>query len=503
MWRMQKYQWDLIHDPQNMLFAWAQDEEEGASVIDKPGKVRAITELVRYAYACDKSIKIKTGTPSTSNITLGDDHEYGYIGIYIKEDATISNLKNSIQTDIPPRTWDGNEKKRIGFSNNSIEFITLTEDKSKLESYLTSSQNREIYLASIDKWISNWETHYYDLNALPSAALKDLTNTQRINLLTKMTNLDIRNVDGLAARVMINVPNEDINDFFEKLKQTTLFYTFKQQMNHDNYTELIKSATLLYYQQDMLKEKLKNITPDKMFVHQYRKGSIGASITNDFFATKNKFIITGNVVVVSRSVGSETSFEAYNQQSNQTTSFQAYTNTVDYFDLVGVELHSDLGNIKANGKVVPMPAFYFDWLYTNQKRENTIKAIDASITILSLAVGVGELRAVAAAGRFIFIARTTAGILRSSVNLVLLDDKIRDKIKYETESGGAFLIWWDKLWWVYDIATFDLKTISKNRDFFNDFVIAWNGTKEVLKSQLDSELLEEIQVFIDEIEQNK
>ena len=27
-----KYQWDLIHDPQTMLFSWAQDEEEGAMV---------------------------------------------------------------------------------------------------------------------------------------------------------------------------------------------------------------------------------------------------------------------------------------------------------------------------------------------------------------------------------------------------------------------------------------------------------------------------------------
>jgi len=240
-----------------------------------------------------------------------------------------------------------------------------------------------------------------------------------------------------------------------------------------------------------------------MFAHQYREGSIGASITNNFSATENKFTITGNVVVVSRSASSESPYEAYNQQPNQTTSFPAYTNTVDYFDLVGVEMHSDLGNIKANGKVVPMPAFYFDWLYTNQKRENTIKAIDASITILSLAVGIGELRAIAAAGRFMFVARTTAGIVRSSVNLVLLDDEIRDKIKYETELGGAFLVWWDKLWWVYDIATFDLQTINKNRDFFNDFVIAWNGTKEVLKARLESELFEEMQVFINEIEQNQ
>jgi hypothetical protein len=71
-----------------------------------------------------------------------------------------------------------------------------------------------------------------------------------------------------------------------------------------------------------------------------------------------------------------------------------------------------------------MPAFYFDWLYTNQNRENTIKAIDASVTILSLAVGIGELRIVAAAGRGIFIAKTSLGIFKSAVNLGLLNDRI-------------------------------------------------------------------------------
>ncbi len=95
-----KYQWDLIHNPERIWFSWLEEEEEGASVIDRPGKVRAIIELVRYAYACDKSIKLESGTPSTNNITLGDSHKYGFIGIYIKGDVTISNLKSSFQNYI-------------------------------------------------------------------------------------------------------------------------------------------------------------------------------------------------------------------------------------------------------------------------------------------------------------------------------------------------------------------------------------------------------------------
>ena len=42
-----KYQWDVMHDPQKMLFKWLQDEEEGASVLSD---VFSIVELIRDAW---------------------------------------------------------------------------------------------------------------------------------------------------------------------------------------------------------------------------------------------------------------------------------------------------------------------------------------------------------------------------------------------------------------------------------------------------------------------
>lgn len=499
-----------------MLFAFAQDESEGAMMgfSDYKG-TRQIIEQIRFGYAFNKSVSIthdKSSSTGADNITLGDGVMYEKLLIGFHKALPITLNPRSCELPEDFAVLGNTDALRTGFCHTkqtnsrafyAVEFESKTANSefTNLKKYLLC-ENKEKWSSHIDGLISSGGYSLANLSALSGEALKELSNKQRINLLDKIAKVNMKDYDPLAARVMANVPSESITDLFEKLKQTTLFYTYKEQMNHDNYTEFIKSATLLYYQQDMLKEKLKNLTPDKMFAHQYREGSIGASITNEFSATTTDFTITGTVVVVSRSAGSESAFDAYNQQPNQTKSFQAYSNPVNYFDLIGVEMYSDLGNIQGNGKVIPMPAFYFDWLYTNQNRENTIKAIDASVTILSLAVGIGELRMVAAAGRGIFITKTSLGILKSAVNLSLLNDKIYSSFENQTW-GDEFFIGWKTFCWVYDIATFDLKNVNKNRDFFNDFVMAWSVSKEVIQQNVEFELYEEINTLMSEIEENK
>src|SRR5690554_1334423 len=45
-----KYQWDLIHNPESILFAWGQDEEEGAAIIAESMTVQAIVDSLKYHY---------------------------------------------------------------------------------------------------------------------------------------------------------------------------------------------------------------------------------------------------------------------------------------------------------------------------------------------------------------------------------------------------------------------------------------------------------------------
>ena len=58
-----KYQWDYIHDPQTMLFAWAEEEEEGAAkcygIFDDCEEVTEILLKIRNARINNKKQKIK------------------------------------------------------------------------------------------------------------------------------------------------------------------------------------------------------------------------------------------------------------------------------------------------------------------------------------------------------------------------------------------------------------------------------------------------------------
>ena len=161
-------------------------------------------------------------------------------------------------------------------------------------------------------------------------------------------------------KLVNTVRKENTSSFFTKLGETSLFYDFKDRGNisFDNYTAFVRAATLLYYQQDGLKDKLINLPYNRVFVNQAREGSIGASISNSFSPNQSTVTITGNVVLVYREPGTESPYAAYNQTPNRTTSFQAYSYPVGYCDLIGLELCSDFGHLKANvhNDVVPLPA---------------------------------------------------------------------------------------------------------------------------------------------------
>lgn len=49
--------------------------------------------------------------------------------------------------------------------------------------------------------------------------------------------------------------------------------------------------------------------------------------------------------------------------------------------------------------------------------------------------------------------------------------------------GDDFLRSWEVFCITYDLSTFDLKTVSKNRKFFNDFTLAWSATKILLEKE--------------------
>jgi hypothetical protein len=469
-----KGQWDLIHNPENVLFAWAQGEEEGASIVDKPGKVRAITELVRYAYACDRSIKIKSGTPSTNNITLGDEHEYGYIGIYIKEDATISNLKNSVQTDIPQRTWDGNEKKRIGFGSNSIEFITLTEDIGKIEDYLTSSQDKETYLNSIDELITGWETHYFSLNALPNGALKELRNEQRMKLIEKVIKSETRDIYPLINRVIANVPTEDIESFITILDQDSRIKDLSSMLNRapfksDDYDDFMAELFKLYYRQDP--DAVKNLASmeDVFTWHKSREFDVLYNVSY----TSNGSITFSGIL------------DYLTEEGNERETIFDYqpSTTLRPMDIIGVNFTTSIDFLGVEDMVLPMPAIFYKWIIDKYNADQLRDMISGTISVASFCVAYGEAKAaIKLADKSIRLALSITGLIYASGDLFLeFNDYAKDELR-NSLNGRRFLSFWYTAGVLFNGQTAIEKIGNQNFPLFVMLKFSWDGMTAMEKS---------------------
>jgi len=217
-----------------------------------------------------------------------------------------------------------------------------------------------------------------------------------------------------------------------------------------------------------------------MFVNQTREGSTGASISNSFSPNQTTITITGNVTVVT---GTTNPYGV--TIPNVTKTFQAYSYPVGYCDLIGLELVSDFGHLKASmhDDVVPLPAFYFDWINTNRQNEANCKMIDATITIASLAIGVSELKLAIKGGQYIYAAYLGVGTALTTYNLVRLNtdiDTYFDQAAKSNPDVKDFFEFLNNFAILYDVSNIVVSRIvtKDNKQFFNDFVAAWTVSKD-------------------------
>jgi len=502
---LHKYQWDLVQAPQGMWFTGLIDEEEMAWR-NVRGKIRSIVELSRFGYAFNRNIKLSSNNLTAYNLTLGDGHEYDKLAVYIKEDATISNTQNKFTRDIPEQAFDGDKKDRFGFGHagerGKLEFITSNDNADKLGEYITGRETSQQWKNAVKDQISNFDKRLIDINVMPDGALEAFTNDMRVNLLKAIAEKDDNDYFALANRVVQSVSNDKISSFFDKIQEENIFYKLDDAMNDEDYAMFIKSATTLYYEQEGLAEKFRDISHDNLFVHELREGIMGATITNSMFSDKDSITIKGNIALVYRDPSKNGPWEAYEQRPTNTTSMDAYSKTVGYCELVGLELNSDYAHLNANmhNGIIPLPAFYYYWIYKNQKKEQMLNQLDFAVTIASFALGVGELNAVSKIGRFAFGVKLT-GVVKSAINIVLLNQKINNYIKTGTNKGAEFLKKWQEFCLLYDISTFDLRTINKNQNFFQNLLTAWSVGKELLKEDLEDRVASNLETLMQEIEQ--
>lgn len=168
-----KYQWDLIHDPQNMLFAWAQDEEEGAMMDLNMSResIKEVIDLIRENnIAKKKTVDLSLFSLSTGsciNLELTDDFTLEYVEVNIGSGKNLGDQDNpflcepltikpmglkSLNIATPPsqegdfvqihfNRFDQAVPPRIGIVESEsvgVSFIIKEDQKDEFEAYLNN-----------------------------------------------------------------------------------------------------------------------------------------------------------------------------------------------------------------------------------------------------------------------------------------------------------------------------------------------------------------------------
>jgi hypothetical protein len=230
-----KYQWDLIHDPQTMLFAWAQSESEGAIQItdfdyssNGYGGSEAILNYLYQNrsgfvdYLLDYGLKI---TPENAGDILRSafdgeveilnyNEAYGYLKSLLKYDMLhqISTNKDVILAAIEGISEENSilDKVRENISTETDLLIDLSAETLELISHL-----RTIY--NVTKEIP--------IDRLKTLLVEDLNSLGKKNLLLTMSNTKFKELlrsSGITKnsdiQELVNIKNTRNNSFFTDIR---------------------------------------------------------------------------------------------------------------------------------------------------------------------------------------------------------------------------------------------------------------------------------------------
>ncbi|WP_148660827.1 hypothetical protein [Marinilabilia salmonicolor] len=269
-----KYQWDLIHNPEFVLLAHAEEEEEGAlKGKNDYDKVINVIEMLRCGYNSDRKVQFQKDVFSWFNESatvrdfdgLYDNITYGYIYVQLNDDDELIKYPSDLELEEPDNILNSllnltrGEVLKLDFGG-----LFILVDKGNAEyllNYLTPSkqeyelQQRQFVTSIKDLYDSKQYTRQRVLKILRTSSqclYESLTKDQRISLLGFIN--DGSNIPEVAEKIVIDIirttPEEQIRLFLEDFSKTGLLAEYNEIMNDfggdDNYTQFIFELLKLY-----------------------------------------------------------------------------------------------------------------------------------------------------------------------------------------------------------------------------------------------------------------
>jgi hypothetical protein len=409
-----KYQWDLIHKPEKILFEWGQDEEEGAMYGNNCVFTEWI-EKIRHAAHHNITLSNKTGIAETvksvrlsNNSLISDIRIYSENGFSTKISKDVVSIEEFNRTGVPMVYFQFGDQ--VGLSRNypvhELEIITAPADKQKLQSYLFDKTNWQIKVREhfIDKILKSREASVNFLHCLPDEYYEDLSLYQRMDILHELNqadNLEQKwfggpDEEGMVIQVIKTTPENQVAELFSKLEENNLIVELYNKVHDifgkDNQTKLMSELLLLYYSQPV--DYIQNCSnySGRLYLPWSEKQEDGyyeyhvsnyneashSSLSNVLYEPKNDDIVIS---------------ADYNYWSGMWQKEERVVSPIVVSPLtcLAVHFYTPVEFIGLKDMVLPMPAIFFKWMCEEVQERNIEAGMELTLKIASVAIPAAQL----------------------------------------------------------------------------------------------------------------
>mgnify|MGYP007009149865 FL=1 len=463
-----KYQWDLIHNPESILFSWSQDESEGAlKGRNDYDKVINVIEMLRCGYNSDRKVKFQNDVISwfkeSATVSdfdgLYDDNTYKYIYVQLSDDDELIEYPSNLELMEPDNVFNSllnfvrGEALKLDFGGLFI--LVDKENAENLLSYLTPSsqeyaiQQRQFVTSIKDLFDKGQYTRQRVLDILrtsPQCLYESLTKEQRVVLLSLINNNSNipESVENIVIDIIRTTPEDQIEYLFNNLYSTGLLAYFDRVMNNvgssnDNYTRFIYELLKLYLARFSDNLDCFEATPwgqlnvdnqvrsignfDYVYETPFYWWQKGCKVPTWRYGTRGVFISDHNTCGY------------FNKENVEIDPFEP---VVIYFeeDLSFYELPPEL-----ESRIVSMPAFVLPWLRNEASNKEAMRMAGNAVTIVESFTPLGATGKVASGLRGVLIkAFVYINKVDATINVLLTNEAIKESINRIGDGKGAEFI---------------------------------------------------------------
>ncbi len=478
-----KYQWDLIHDPETMLFSGLESEEEGESQFwSDQVCTQKFIEQFRWAYTNNKKLEYQAdGYPwfghFANNIML-DGTTFEKISVEVKQDLGF----------VPSKVNYEEVYNRAVFNYGDALSI-ITEDKfSETSNYLfptTSDWNTQIDDLILSAANENDRKELLKkLAILPYQEYKRFSGTQRGEMLKLITSGSITediiscgNDEDVVISLIRNVPDEQLSGLFTELQENNLMQELcskiQNSFGEENYTKFIGALTSCFmrYRQDDMVYVMNNWK--EYTQRQSQNGKITHFLWNRDFSENQRITYRkkyeNNKIIIKTWPGGMFDLVAGDAYS--------YTRPpLDPFDIVTVFFQTPPKHVSEDipsNTWLAMPAFMFEW-YINEFHNKQIAAhLDGAVTAASFIIPITSI------SKGYKVLSTVHAVI-GAINLSLLNDRFDEIVRnYLSNIDPSAYDKWQSFSYLVSVAgsPFQDIVIDQYLTKTTQFFALWNGFK--------------------------